>query len=114
MANLKSTVGGFKGFITSDIVIVAASAIFLTPLTLGLVAGIGGKIPGVGNNITLILLIASIVVFMLSGAVGGMLRGKLKPVLLGISVGLFFNAFTSTQVGNRLVNRLRPGTSASG
>ena len=114
MANLKSTVGGFKGFITSDIVIVAASAIFLTPITLGIVSGIGGRIPGIGNNITLILLVASIVVFMLSGMVGNFLRGKLKPVLLGISIGLFFNAFTSTLVGNRIVNRLRPGASQSG
>lgn len=114
MAALTSKIGGFKGFITSDVMFVVIGAVFLTPITLGIVAGLGGKIPGIGNNITLILLIASIVVFLLAGAVGEMIKGKLRPVLLGISIGLLFNAFTSTQVGNRLVNRLRPGASSSG
>jgi len=113
MALIKSSVGGFTEFLKSDSVIIVASAIFLTPLTLGLVAGIGSRFPGIGNNITLIFIIASIIVFMLAGAVGGMLRGKLRPILLGISIGLAFNAFTSTQFGNRLVSRLRP-RSASG
>jgi len=110
--NLKSNVGGFTKFLTGDTVILVASAIFLTPLTLGLVGGLGARLPIVGSNITLLFIIASIIVFMLAGAVGGMLKGKLRPALLGISIGLVFNAFVSTQFGNRLVGRLRPGSSS--
>lgn len=112
MVAIKSQVGGFTNFLKSDSVVLVASAIFLTPLTLGLVAGIGSKIPFVGNNITLIFIVASIVVFILAGMMSGMLRGKLQPILLGISAGLAFNAFTSTQFGNRLVGRLRPGSTS--
>lgn len=114
MANIKSQVGGFTNFLKSDSVILVASAIFLTPLTLGLVGGLGGRIPFINTNITLIFIIASIAVFFLAGMVGSALKGKLQPVLLGISAGLAFNALASTQFGNRLVNRLKPNGSQSG
>jgi len=91
----------FVDFLKSDAVITSASAILLTPIILGTVTQFGSRIPAVGNRLWIIFLIASIIVF----SIASMFSGIIQDIVLGLSIGLFINAFLATSFGAGLLQR---------
>lgn len=98
-ANLK----GFTNFVTSGETIAVASAIFLTPVVSRFIVPLLGNIPYLNQHPTIVLVIASLIVFMIAKATSGTIRS----IILGAAAGLFINAIASTGVGATLIGRLQ-------
>lgn len=104
---VKVQIDKFTQFLKSSEVQVVGSAIFVTPLILGVVNRFGGNLPLVGGNIWIVFLIASFVVFGIASQVSGII----KNILLGVSVGLLINAVLSGPLGKYIAPKLRSLTS---
>jgi len=96
-------VTGFTNFIKSDEMITVASAILVTPLILGTVLNLGSNVPFVGQNVWVLLLIASFVVFGLSSMVP---KGFMRSIVMGVGAGLFINFLITNPLTGRFFNRI--------
>ena len=106
--NPKAQIGKFTTFLKSGAAITAASAMLITPAVLGLVDQVtaGSKFPV--SNVTAVLLIAAIVLFVIASFFGGIIQS----ILLGGVIGLVVNALlTIPAVGSAVsrVSRTRSG-----
>ena len=89
----------FTKFLTSPEIIVAASAILLTPLILKSLESIVARFPVFGNNLTIGLIIAAIVIFAIAFMVpAGMIRSVVLGLVAGIVITLIAPVFESSLV----------------
>ena len=102
-------IGNFKKLITSEKSITAASAILVTPAVLGIVDQVSKRSNFLVRNITIALLLAAFVAFILAG----LFSGILQDIVLGVSIGLFVNALmTLTPFSNaigRITSKVKSG-----
>jgi len=98
----KLKIGGFTDFIKSEKMITIASAILITPIVMALVQNIIAKVPFLRDNFLVGMIIASIVIFILAGMVGGIFQA----ILLGISAGVILVGIQSTSFAQGLLGRL--------
>ena len=106
--NPKAQIGKFTTFLKSGAAITAASAIVITPAVLGIVDQVtaGKNLPI--QNVTAVLIVAAIILFVIAGFFGGMIQS----ILLGGVIGLVVNALlTIPAVGGAVsrVSRSRSG-----
>ena len=88
----------FKKFITSPEIVAVAAAILITPLILAGVQNFIDSVPFLGDHITVALVLAAFVIFIISSKVGGIFRA----ILIGIAGGLLITAiepFVSDLIG---------------
>lgn len=78
----------FTKFLTSDAMIVAGSAILVTPLLLKSIEKLRQKVPFLKDHITIGMLIAAFAISIIAY----MLQGKLRLVVLGIAAGTAITA----------------------
>jgi len=109
LGNPKAQLGKFTNFVKSKCAITAASALIITPSVLGIVDQVtaGRNLPT--TNVTVILIAAAIVLFIIAGMIG---EGIIQNILLGGVIGLVVNALlTVPQIGNAVsrVSRSRSG-----
>lgn len=102
-------VGNFMKLIKSDSAITAASAVLATPAVMVFVDKISGRFSFLSRNVTIALILASFVAFILSGLFSGILQN----IVFGISIGLLVNALMtlspfSNAIG-RITNRVKSG-----
>ncbi len=95
--------GGFTSFVQSKEFVAVASAILITPVVLGLVTNLIGRLPFLRNNFAVGMIFASLFIFILAGMFGD---GMLRAVILGISAGVLLVGIQSTTIAQTLLNRL--------
>ena len=78
----------FKKFITSPEIVAVAAAIIITPLIQGAVQNFIDSVPFLQDHITIALILAAFVIFIIAAKVGGIFRA----VLIGIAGGLLITA----------------------
>jgi len=98
------SVSKYTDFIKSNEMVTVASAIIVTPLILASVVSLGTNLPVIGNNVWLVLLIASFVVFGLSSMVPA---GILRSVVMGVGAGLFINFLIINPATRGIFSRLQ-------
>ena len=101
-------IGKFKDFITSDKAVTSAAAILVTPAVLGIVDRVIEKYPKFGNNATIALIVASIIIFIIAGFFSGIIQ----DVVLGAAIGVFINALLSIPAISNTVSRISKKTSS--
>jgi len=95
--------GGFTNFIKSNEFVAVASAVLITPVVLGMVTSLIGRIPFLQNNFAIGMIVASLIIFIIAGMFGS---GMLRAVVLGISAGVFLVGLQSTTFVQSALNRL--------
>lgn len=98
----KLKLGGFSSFIKSNEMIAVASAVLITPIVMASVTSLLSRVPFLRDNFAIGMVVASIVIFILSGMIGGIAR----PILLGISAGVLLVGLQSTSFAQSLLGRL--------
>jgi len=95
--------GGYTSFLQSKEFVAVASAVLITPVVLGLVTSMIGRLPFLRNNFAIGMIVASIIIFIIAGMFGD---GMLRAVILGISAGVFLVGLQSTTFVQGALNRL--------
>ena len=95
--------GGFTNFIKSNEFVAVASAVLITPIILGMVTNLIGRLPFLRNNFAIGMIVASIIIFIIAGMFGS---GMLRAVVLGISAGVLLVGLQSTSFVQGALNRL--------
>jgi len=95
--------GGYTSFLQSKEFVAVASAVLITPVVLGLVTSLIGRLPFLQNNFAIGMIVASIIIFIIAGMFGD---GMLRAVILGISAGVFLVGLQSTTFVQSALNRL--------
>lgn len=106
--NPKAQIGKFTTFLKSGAAITAASAMLITPAVLGIVDQVTAKSNLPISNVTIVLLLAAVVLFVVAGFFGGIIQN----ILLGGVIGLVVNALlTVPAIGGAVsrVSRTRSG-----
>lgn len=106
--NPTAQIGKFTNFLKSKEALSAGSAMIITPAILGIVDQVSAKTKFPVKNITAVLLIAALVLFVIAGFFSGIIQS----ILLGGVIGLVVNALlTIPTVGNAVgrVSRTRSG-----
>ncbi len=95
--------GGYTNFIKSNEFVAVASAVLITPVVLGMVTSLIGRLPFLQNNFAIGMIVASIIIFIIAGMFGS---GMLRAVVLGISAGVLLVGLQSTSFVQSALNRL--------
>jgi len=95
--------GGYTSFIKSNEFVAVASAVLITPVVLGMVTSLIGRLPFLRNNFAVGMIVASIIIFIIAGMFG---TGMLRAVVLGISAGVLLVGLQSTSFVQSALNRL--------
>ncbi len=95
--------GGYTNFIKSNEFVAVASAVLITPVVLGMVTSLIGRLPFLQNNFAIGMIVASIIIFIIAGMFGS---GMLRAVVLGISAGVLLVGLQSTTFVQSALNRL--------
>ena len=98
MGKLDSSAKDVKGFLFSETSVTVYSAILATPVVLGFASRFTvDKFPTWA-----VLLVLGFIFFLVSSQ----LKGYFRAILQGIAIGIFLNAFFSTQFGAKLSARI--------
>ena len=95
--------GGYTSFIKSNEFVAVASAVLITPVVLGMVTNLIGKLPFLRNNFAIGMIVASLIIFIIAGMFG---TGLFRAVILGISAGVLLVGLQSTSFVQGALNRL--------
>jgi len=95
--------GGYTSFIKSNEFVAVASAVLITPVVLGMVTNLIGRLPVLRNNFAVGMIVASIIIFIIAGMFG---TGMFRAVILGISAGVLLVGLQSTSFVQSALNRL--------
>jgi len=98
----KLKLGGFTSFIKSNEMIAVASAVLITPVVMASVTSLLSRVPFLRDNFAIGMIVASLVIFIISSMVGGVIRS----ILLGISAGVLLVGIQSTSIAQNLLGRL--------
>lgn len=96
-------VGGFTSYLTSPEALAAVGAMVFTPLITNYIVPLVTRLPVLGSQPAIALVVGAIVVFIIARYIGG---GIVRSLLLGVSAGMVINAVLATGVGRGIVTRL--------
>ena len=99
----KLKLGGYTNFIKSNEFIAVASAVLITPVILGMVTSLIGRLPFLRNNFAVGMIVASLIIFVIAGMFGS---GMLRAIVLGISAGVLLVGIQSLGFVQSALNRL--------
>jgi len=99
----KLRLAGYADFIKSNEFVAVASAVLITPVVLGLVTSLIGRLPFLRNNFAIGMIVASIIIFIIAGMFGS---GTLRAIVLGVSAGVLLVGLQSTSFVQSALNRL--------
>lgn len=98
-----NAIGGFTSYLSSPEALAAVGAMVFTPLIMSYIVPLVSRLPVLGGQPALALLVGAIIVFIIARYIGG---GLIRSLLLGVSAGMVINAILATGVGRGIVTRL--------
>ena len=96
-------VKGYLSYLKSPEFIAVASAIILTPILSSFLVPLVGRIPVLGSYPLVTVIVASLILFWIAKAIGGMYT---RAILVGVAGGMIITAFMGTSIGQNFVGRI--------